>query len=150
MNHTERRHPTKEIKPARTSTPHYQVVIDIHLPADPPWRKEYRNLKLTAIADKPEDMWRQVVVSMTEMLGFPRAPNFICGLILDVVNHLPDDVRAAIAHGIIDGNGLTLVTDGKTVEASLDRKFDSLTLGGEKRTPSGIIIPEVGSVNPRP
>lgn len=120
---------------------HYQIDYKVHLPVDKPYRTENRSLHRISTADAPEKLWVRTLVDLTELLGFGHNTNMLIGLLLNLINPWPDDVRAAIAMGIVEGGGMTLVRQGDELEGQLHPKFDSLPVNGEKRTQSGLILP---------
>lgn len=107
--------------------PHYQVDIKAHLPVDPPWRDTARNVRRTTISSGPMEVWRNAIVDMASVLGFGGDPAFFIGLMLETINPWPPEIRSAMAHGIINGLGMTLMEDNGGISGSLDPKFPTLT-----------------------
>ena len=126
---------------SQSKEPHYQITYKLHLPIDPPWRKENRNIHRVSVGHEPEKVWVAAVYDLLQMLGFGRDEKMLGGLLLNLINSFPEQMRGAIAYGIIDGQGLQLTAEGDEVKASIETLFDSLPVGGQTRRASGLIIP---------
>ena len=120
--------------------PYYQLSYKLHLPKDPPWRDENRNIHRRWPAQKPDDLWQTALVDISEMLGFKGDDNLVAGLLLNVINKLPDDLRAAIAGGIVNGLGLNISKGRgtKRLNAKVVPLFKPLVA---KEPESGLVIP---------
>lgn len=118
----------------------YQLKLTASLPRDLPFRDERKELKREVLADDPQELWQNAIREVTQMLGFGFDANLLIGLLLNMINSMPTEVREAVVAGIVQGNGLTLENDNGTIVVDMGVKFDPLSLEPNRR-PSGLIIP---------
>ncbi len=64
---------------------------------------------------------------------------FQLGFFLTAMNSLPEDVRRALAHGILRGLGPVVTEEEEGIRFELKQLYDPLV--GERETPSGLILP---------
>jgi len=128
--------------PSCTRDTMFKMVASFHCPPDL-WNPKHTDLPVQAIAPTRTGL---LVVALREILrglGWEDGP-ILAGLLVDFTNHFPDDMRAAIASGIIDGLGLTVKKNEEdgTVEVDMPQLYNALAKqSGERRTPGGIILP---------
>ena len=124
----------------------YKLSYKLHLPTDKPWRETPEDVKREVKANDPLALWRSVIIEVTNQLQLSHDIGFFVGLMCNLINPFPADVRAAIVKGVNAGFGLNLIAEGDEIVGSLDPTFDPLptispTGQREKRTASGLIIP---------
>ena len=120
--------------------PHYQIAYNIHLPKDPPWRLENRNKRRIATSSSSIDAARGAFVDILELLGL-ETDTLVVGVLLEIIQGLPEHVREVLVSGIIDGLGLNISIRGGKIAASIDPKYLPLALGQERTLASGLIVP---------
>lgn len=123
--------------------PHYQVDYKVHLPADEPWRKNAENKNRKAIAHNPVDLWRVVCQDMMELL-IEGDPNTALGLILELINNMPEELRVTLADSIQKGLGLVITKGKDQMIAAIIPKYAALpekTAEGMTKRKSGLIVP---------
>lgn len=125
----------------------YQVDLKVHMGKDKRWgREENRNVRRTLQSRQPEVLVEDVWKAMVEILTMTD-DNFILGLLLNLINKFPDEIRQRIVAGIVNGIGMKILPEEGRLAVGFGQLFATLALNqeGEKRTASGIILP--GGVN---
>ena len=118
----------------------YRADVDFHLPADPGWRELPQHLKNVCEAGEPEGLVQELLKTVIRRLNLSGDVVFV-GVLLNIINQFPDNVRETIALGIVEGVGLSLAVKPTGVEGTMHQRFSSLPVKGEKRTASGLIVP---------
>jgi len=120
----------------------FKFAGSLSLPADV-WRPDKTTFKMVdAEADSRTGLFPATVGTIMRGLGWEDG-KMTAGLLIDFINHFPDEVRMAIAVGIAQGLGLMIQRKDDALLVDLVQIYDTLALGkdAEKRRPSGIILP---------
>lgn len=99
--------------------PNYKLTHRLYLPTDPPWRDAPESKTDELKAESPDGLWKIAIKSLTSRLSMDKDVNFFIGLILNLVNPFPLEVRHAIVNGVIAGLGF-----------KVDRDEDNMLVGG--------------------
>ena len=143
--------------------PVYRAELKLTLPADPPWRDTARSFpKLLIDAAEPDQLWQSVMRAVLVRLGFTQA-NLLVGVLLNLINSFPDEIRESITFGIIQGMGLVLAKEegadqivAKFEEVwaplntiHLEQREAASTPGDAEVRPSGLVVPTSGIAVPK-
>ena len=123
-------------------TKKFQFAGNLSLPKDI-WSPDKTVFKaIDAAADSRTGLFPATVGAIMRGLGWTDG-RMTAGLLIDFINHFPDEVRMAIAAGIAQGLGLMIQRKDDALLVDLVQLYDTLALGkdAEKRRPSGIILP---------
>lgn len=124
-----------------TRGPHYRVDYKLHLPKHEGWRPENRTYRRIIESDNPEGLFYSFLHELILTLGFGTNEQLWAGLMMNLINSKSDELRTAIASGIIEGMGLELTPDAGELIGSFVQRFTNLPIDREKQTPSGLILP---------
>ena len=128
--------------PSCKKDPLFKLTASLHMPPDI-WCPRHTDRPITAEATSRTGL---VVAALQELmmgLGWQDA-GMVAGLLIDFVNHMPDDVRRNIAAGIISGQSLIIRRNEEKDEIEVDMQQEYTPLAGpqgERRTRSGLILP---------
>lgn len=132
----------------------YKTTLKFHLPNDPPWRDKPVDKTDIVKADNPEELWRKVIVALTNHLGMSQDLNLFTGILLNLINPFPEEFRQGIVDGIRNGYGLTIEKDPESdrLKGVVKNDFPTLTPAATVpgadaedanviRRPSGLVVP---------
>jgi len=119
----------------------FKFAGSLSLPADV-WRPDHTTFKMVdAAADSRTGLFSAAVGAIMKGLGWGDG-EMLVGLLIDFLNHFPDEARVAFAAGVVQGLGLVVQRKGDYLMVDMVPVTNSLEDGGkEKRTPSGLILP---------
>lgn len=127
--------------------------VRIHAP-DCGW-KAHIDKSFSVTAATESELAARIYSQTVKHLGYTQAP-IIIGLVTELVNSLPDEIRKVVAIGIMNGWGLkldpTFDDDGKPtgLTVSNPQVFSSLVPGQEgapKQTRGGLILPDSADID---
>ena len=125
--------------PSCQRDPLFKLIASLHCPPDV-WSPKHEDRPIQATAKTRTGLVSAVLGELMHSMGWDD-PKMVVGLLIDFVNHFPDDMRAAIAAGVIQGLGMAVKRDGENLEVDMRQHYNALAGdSGEKRTPSGLII----------
>ena len=126
--------------PSCQNDPLFKMTANLHLPSDV-WVQKHTDVPISAEAESRTSLVSVALGELMQGLGWTDA-GMLVGLLTDFVNRFPDDMRTAIAGGIIQGLGMAIRRNESDIEVNMDQQYNSLVpQTGEKRTPSGLILP---------
>jgi hypothetical protein len=123
----------------------FKFAGSLSLPADV-WRPDHTTFKMVdAQADSRTGLFSAAVGAIMKGLGWGDG-EMLVGLLIDFLNHFPDEARMAFVAGVVQGLGLAVKRDGEYLFVDMVQTTNALTPGptgeaAEKRTPSGLILP---------
>lgn len=120
----------------------FKFAGSLSLPRDI-WRPDKTTFKMVdAEADSRTGLFSAAVGAIMQGLGWTDG-EMLVGLLIDFLNHFPDEARVAFAAGIVQGLGMMVQRKGEYLMVDLVQLHNALGDGtvAEKRTPSGIILP---------
>ena len=126
--------------------PHYRFTGRVLLPADPGWRDMARQKDILVMDKAPDALFggvvRNLINTIMENLSVDDANALTFGLILNLIQGFPVEIRQAFAQSIMDGSVMTLMLKEGQIIGDLSPAVDAFNLeAGERRTPSGLILP---------
>ena len=149
----------------------YRYTGKVHLPADPGWRQFARERPITILASSPDGLFQsliqQAVSSCMEGLSPDDASTMTFGLLLNLVQGFPMEIRQALVEGVAAGMAMTMFvrkneeTGQDEIIADLSKQVDSFyevhpdeveddaedsdlalpDASGFQARPSGLIVP---------
>jgi len=90
------------------------ATIDMRLKAAPALRGPKTREAFTAHGRTDFELWANVIGEMLSRMGYNQ-PSLAVGMLLDMVNRWPDELRGLLATGIVRGLGLQMFTQEATV-----------------------------------
>lgn len=120
----------------------FKFAGSLSLPADV-WRPDQNTFKMVdAEADSRTGLFSAAVGAIMRGLGWTDG-EMLVGLLIDFLNHFPDEARMAFVAGVTQGLGLMVQRKGEYLMVDLTQLHNALGDGTtvEKRTPSGLILP---------
>jgi hypothetical protein len=126
----------------KTKPTKFKFAGSLSMPSDI-WNPDKNMFKMIqAESDSRTGLFSAAIVSIMRGLGW-KEPEMLVGLLVDFLNHFPDEVREAFAEGIVKGLGLVVQRDGEYLVVDTVQIANALAAGkkGEKRTPGGLILP---------
>ena len=120
----------------------FKFAGSLSLPADV-WRPDQNTFKMVdATADSRTGLFSAAVGTIMKGLGWGDG-EMLVGLLIDFLNHFPDEARVAFAAGVVQGLGLMVQRRDEYLMVDLVQLYNALSAepGAEKRTPSGLILP---------
>ena len=146
MGNLRRHMPNTERKRPKINMPGYRFTGKVHLPADPGWRDIARQKDVLVIDNAPDALFggvmRQLINTIMENLSIDDSNALTFGLILNLIQGFPVEIRQAFVQAIMDGSVMTLLLKEGQIIGDLSPAVDAFNLGtGERRAPSGLILP---------